>query len=167
MMKMKILFIIFTACSTTINWLTYTDDINHFSIKYPDKWIKRLSNGSIAFLSPKEGNKDIFQENVNLMLQDLTQQPMNVEQYTELTKKQVTDNLGASAIVSLKSTTLAGQQGKEFIYNMSYKEKTFKVKQYWFIKGKLAYLFTYTAEPLEYEKYESIASDMINSFKFF
>ncbi len=101
------------------------------------------------------------------MLQDLTQQPMNVEQYTELTKKQVTDNLGASAIVSLKSTTLAGQQGKEFIYNMSYKEKTFKVKQYWFIKGKLAYLFTYTAEPLEYEKYESIASDMINSFKFF
>lgn len=159
--------VLLVACTASTNWLTYTDNVNHFSFSYPDKWSKRMGANTIGFLSPKEGEKDKFQENVGLMLQDLSQQPMNLEGYTELTKKQIVANLGESAIISLKSTTLAGQQTKEFIYNMNYQGKSLKIKQYWFIKGNVAYLFTYTAEPSEYDKYESTATEMIKSFKFF
>jgi len=91
---------------------------------------------------------------------------MSLEQYTELTKKQVTDNLGASAIISLKNITIAGQKGKEFVYNMNYEGKHLKLKQYWFIKENIAYLFSYTAQPEQYAKYENIATEMIQSFKF-
>src|SRR6218665_214771 len=124
------------------------------------KWVN-------CIFKPKRGVQDLFQENVNLTLEDLSQKRMNLEQYTEVTKKQIIDNLGSSAIISLKSTTLAGQQAKEFIYDMNYQGRSLKLKQYWFIKGNIAYLFSYTAEPSKYGKYESTATEMIQSFKFF
>lgn len=162
-----LLLLCLLACTPQTKWLTYTDAANKFTINYPDKWVKKNNVNAIVFLSPKESDKDLFQENANLMLQDLSQKPMNLQQYTELTKKQVTDNLGASAIVSLKNATIAGQQGKEFVYNMNYQGRSLKLKQYWFIKGNIAYLFSYTAEPSEYGKYESTATEMIMSFKFY
>lgn len=164
---LNLLLLSLMACAPHTKWLTYKDATNKFTINYPDKWVKKNNVSSIMFLSPKENDKDLFQENVNIMLQDVSQKSMKLEQYTELTKKQVIDNLGASAIVSLKSTTIAGQQGKEFVYNLNYQGRSLKLKQYWFIKGNIAYLFSYTAEPSEYDKYESIATEMIKSFKFF
>src|SRR6218665_1394209 len=134
---LNIFIIILTACFSSLNWRVYTDNVNHFKINYPDKWIIQNANGSIVFLSPKEG------------VQDLSQKRMNLEQYTEVTKKQIIDNLGSSAIISLKSTTLAGQRAKEFIYDMNYQGRSLKLKQYWFIKGNIAYLFSYTARTIE------------------
>lgn len=159
------LFLI-ASCSFRENWPTYFDNINHFSISYPESWTKEKANGSIAFLSAKESSNDMFCENVNLMLQDLSQQPLTLEQYTNVTKKQVVDNLGVSAILSIKDITLSGQQAKEFIYNMDYQGRKLKMKQYWFVKDNLAYLFTYTAEPSQFDRYESIATKIVTSFKF-
>jgi len=164
-MLLNLLTVLLVACSS-MNWNEYVDNVNNYKIKYPDKWTKQSMPNGIAFLSPKENEKDMFQENVNLMLQDLSQQPMNLEQYTELTKKQVTDNLGASAIVSLKATTLAGQVAKELVYNMNYQGRSLKLKQYWFVKENTAYLYTYTAEPSKYDKYETTATELIRSFTF-
>lgn len=165
MLKTLTIFAII-SCSTAINWRTYTDSLNHFKINYSDKWVKQNTNGAIAFLSPKEGESDLFQENVNIMFQDLSKQPINLDQYTEITRKQVLENLGSSAIVSLKDATLAGQKAKEFVYNMEYNGRKLKMKQYWFIKSETAYILTYTSEPSQYEKYEDIATETMQSFKF-
>jgi hypothetical protein len=154
------------ACMGTIDWLTYTDKVNHFNIQYPEEWAKQTVPNAIAFLSPKENKNDVFQENVNLMLQDISQQPINIEQYTEITKKQITKNAGDSAIISLKSVVLAGQKSKELIYKVKYQGRDLKFKQYWFIKEQTVYLFTYTAEPDQYEKYEKTATEIIQSFTF-
>lgn len=155
------------SCSTTVNWLSYTDTTNNFKIKYSDKWAKQNINGVVAFLSPKENDKDNFQENVNIMVQDLSKQPLTLEEYTEITKKQITDNLGASAIVSLKDVTVSGQKAKELVYNMDYSGRKLKMKQYWFIKSNKAYVLTYTAEPSQFDKYESISTETIQSFSLF
>jgi hypothetical protein len=164
MLQLAIILMMFGSCSQE-KMVKYTG--KNFEMLYPASWAKQEKSNAIFFLTPKENEKDLFQENVNLMLQDLSQQPMSIEQYTELTKKQVIDNFGTSAIVSLKNTTIAGQQAKEFIYNMNYQGKSLKLKQYWFVKGNIAYLFSYTAEPAKYEKYESIVTEMIKSFKIF
>lgn len=162
---LQIVFLVLMSCSS-LSWKEYKDNINHFIVKYPEKWQTKTSVNAVAFLSPREGEHDLFQENVNLMLQDLSQQPLTLERYTEITKKQIVDNLGSSAIVSLKSTTLSGQPAQEFIYNMNYQGRVLKIKQVWFIKGTIAYLFTYTAEPNKYDKYLDISTEIINSFKF-
>ena len=147
-------------------WLTYTDSTNKFTMSYPKEWSQQASGNIVAFLSPKADAKDQFQENVNLMLQDISAQPMTLEQYTDLTKKQVTDAGGAGAIVSQAPTVLAGHKAMQLIYNFSYQGHALKVKQYYFIKGKTVFLFSYTAEPGQFAKYEQTATAIINSFTF-
>jgi eukaryotic-like serine/threonine-protein kinase len=162
MLQLAIILATFGSCSQE-KMVKYKG--KNYEILYPASWAKQEKSNAIFFMSPKENEKDLFQENVNVMLQDLSQQSMNLEQYTELTKKQVIDNFGATAIVSLKNITIAGQQGKEFVYSMNYKGRSLKLKQYWFIKENIAYLFSYTAELLKYEKYEKIATEIVQSFK--
>lgn len=163
MLQIALIMMMFGSCSQD-KMLKHTG--KNFEISYPASWQKQEQANAVYFLSPKENEKDMFQENVNLMLQDLSQQPMNLEQYTELSKKQIIENFGASALVSMKTTTLAGQEAKELVYNMNYQGRKLKLKQYWFIKGNTAYLFTYTAEPSQYDKYEKTATELIQSFNF-
>ncbi len=163
MLQIALVLMIFGSCSQE-KMLKHTG--KNFEIFYSASWQKQEQASAIYFLSPKENEKDMFQENVNLVLQDLSQQPMNLEQYTELSKKQIIENFGASALVYIKATTLAGQEAKELVYNMNYQGRKLKLKQYWFIKGNTAYLFTYTAEPSQYDKYEKTATEIIRSFTF-
>lgn len=164
-MKQLLLLLIINPAFILMNWLNHTDTVLNFSIKYPETWTKQPNPNIMVFLSPKEGVMDMFQENVNVILQDLSRQPMSLEQYTAITKKQVVDNFGASSILSIKDIIIAGEHAKELTYNMNYQGKKLKVKQSWLLKGNSAYLLTYTAEPEQYVKYESLAMEMIQSFK--
>ncbi len=161
MLQLAIILITLGGC-TQEKMVKYTG--KNYEMLYPVSWVKQERSNAIFFLSPKENEKDLFQENVNLMLQDLSQQPMNLEQYTDLTKKQVISSFGALAIVSLKNTTISGYPAKEFVYNMNYQGRNLKLKQYWLIKENIAYLFSYTTEPTKYEKYENIVTKIIKSF---
>jgi hypothetical protein len=147
-------------------WLTYTDQAHKFTIQYPKEWTQQAQGNVLMFLSPRADATDQFQENVNIILQDLSAQPMNLEQYTALSKKQISDAYGANAVISQGPATIAGQKGEYLIYNMTYNGRPLKIKSYWFIKGKMAYLFTYTAEPPQFEKYDQTATAIINSFTF-
>ena len=86
------------ACSS-FNWDVHIDKANRYSVQYPNDWAKEIRGNSILFLSPLNGSGDRFKENVNLMLQDLSQQPVTLEQYTDITKESVIANLGKQAIV--------------------------------------------------------------------
>ncbi len=163
MLQIALIMMMFES-SLQDNMLKHTG--KNFEIYYPASWHKQEQANVVYFLSPKENEKDMFLENVNLVLQDLSQQPMNLEHYTELSIKQIKENFGDSVIVSMKVTTLAGQEAKELVYNMNYQGRKLKLKQYWFIKGNTAYLFTYTAESSQYDKYEKTATEIIRSFTF-
>jgi hypothetical protein len=146
--------------------LVYVDKLNNFSMDYPGDWKKAGTPNGVAFLSPKEDTTDIFQENVNLLIQDLADQPMTLEQFNAYNKKQLNDNIGASANFSMQPATLAGQNAEIAYWNMTYQGVPLKIEQYWFVKGKKAYVFTYTAQPAKFSKYESIAIRLIKSFRF-
>ncbi|MBT1688451.1 hypothetical protein [Dawidia soli] len=162
------LFVSFLLLATPqTKFLTYTNPMNKFNMRYPERWQNQAGMNAVAFLSPKENEQDAFQENVNLMLQDLTQQPMNIDQYTELTRQQVVQFAGNDAIVSLKDATIGGQPCKEFVFKMAYDGRNLKLKQYWFIKEQTAYLFTYTAETTQYANYENVATNLMKSFSFY
>jgi len=112
----------------------------------------------------------MFQENVNVMIQDLSNQPMTLEEYTTLTKQQITQALGSTAIISVNDINFAGQNAIEMIYGMPKNSKVnrnfnLKLWQIWFVKDNKAYLFTYTAEQVEYDNYLDVAKQTIDSFK--
>jgi hypothetical protein len=156
----------FVILAVVPGWLTFTDATNKYSIDYPKEWAKAPIPTGVAFLSPKEGSSDIFQENVNVMVQDLADPPMTLEQFTTFNKKQLTDNIGASAVISILPAKLAGETAKVAFYTMNYQGHPLKIKQYWLIKNKKAFVLTYTAFPAQFAKYESTATRLINSFRF-
>ncbi|HEV9036357.1 MAG TPA: PsbP-related protein [Puia sp.] len=147
-------------------WLTYTSQTGKFSMQYPKEWSPKAQNNAILFLSPKADAQDQFQENVNIILQDLSSQPMTLEQYTDMSKQQLIQAFGAKAVLSQGATTIAGQKAQYMVYSFTYQGRSLKIKGVWFIKGKTAYLLTYTAEPSQYAKYEQTATAIINSFSF-
>lgn len=155
-----------TTTNAPDKWQTHIDEANHFSINYPDMWQKNIKGSTLTFLSSKENDKDGFNENVNIIVQDLSKQPINIEEYTALTKKQVVSAFGESAIISLKNIKLGNFSAKEMVYNMNYKGRNLKIKQDWVVKGNTAYLLTYTAEPQEYDHFLETASKIMDSLKF-
>ena len=132
-------------------------------------WSKQQQGAVTFFLSPKENEKDQFQENVNTMVQDLSSQPLTLEDYTNLTKQQIIQAFGSSAIVSIKDLNFAGHQAKEMVYNMPKnlmqgRYQNLKLRQVWFIKDNKAYLLTYTAEASKYDSYLETAKGIFDSF---
>ncbi len=156
-----------SSCSQE-NMNKHTD--SKYEISYPESWAKQQKGTATFFLSPKENEKDVFLENVNVMVQDLSNQPMTLEDYTNLTKQQVTQAFGSSAIVSVKDLNFAGQQAKEMVYTMPKnpmqgRNQNLKLRQVWFINNSKAYLLTYTAQSSEYDKFLETAKTIFSSFK--
>lgn len=156
-----------SSCSQH-KWVKYSG--NGYEISYPESWTKQQKGTATFFLSPKENEKDLFQENVNVMVQDLSSQPMTLEDYTNLTRRQIIQALGSSAIISIKDLNFSGQEAKEIVYNMPKntmqgRNLNLKLRQVWFIKGYKAYLLTYTAESSEYDSDFETAKEIFDSFK--
>jgi hypothetical protein len=121
----------------------------------------------VAILSPLEGDKDKFQENVNIVVQDLGGQEITTEQYAEVTKQ----SLG-QVITDLKIASgdlVLADDGSE-VYLLEYSgvqagSDVLNWKQAFTISGGKAYILTYTAEAANAdafaEEVEAIADSWI------
>ncbi len=161
--------LLFLGC-TQEKWLTHLNVQESYEITYSESWELFQKANALGFVSPKEGEKDGFQENVNIIVQDLSQQPMTLEEYTELSKQQLSAELGDNSITSLEKISFSEERAMEIIYDVPKDPKSginidLKYRQVWFIKNNKAYLFTYTAEKDQYENYSEVAMKTIESFK--
>ena len=73
-----------TAQPTT-GLLTYDSPDHGIRIKYPAEWTKdeQIPNAVVVFFAPMEGPSDIFLDNVNIIVQDLSAQPTTLDEFTQ------------------------------------------------------------------------------------
>jgi len=162
---LPLLCLLFTThFSPPDNGQTYKDSLNRYSVSYPANWDKKYYENAVAFFSPLDGPTDQFDENVNVIMQDLSQNPMTLAAYTELSKNQYKKMFGDSSVISIDDTLFDGQAAKKGVCLMTYPKQSFKVLQYWFIKNNMAYLLTYTAEPAQFDRFLPTAMKVIDSF---
>ncbi len=161
----KLLLLVLFAALGAGTLLTYTNAEKHYTIKYPSEWTKSEQKGYVAFLSPLDSASDDFRENVNVMVQDLSANPVDLDQYTSITKSQI-EGMEGSSIISIKDKMVGGLKGKEVNYNLKYNGRLLRLKAYYTIKGKEAYLLTFTALPESYSRYELVGKDVMDSFVF-
>ena len=142
-----------------------------FSIKYPASWtLKENKNGAVAiFLSPLENKLDIFQENVNVVVQDFPQKPMSLDKYTKIAINQMQVVFKeAIEIVESNSTYVAGHPAYNFVFIGKGPESEMKFKCVWvIIDEKRAYQITYGTLSSQYDKYLGKVNSMIQSFKIY
>ena len=118
----------------------------------------------VAFLSPRGGTSDDLQENVNIVVQDLSAQPMTLEEYTDLTLGQIEQFITDAKILDSSPATLAGNPGHKAVYTGKQGQYDLEWMQLWTVKGNKAYVITYTAEAREYSAVLATAQEMIESF---
>jgi len=142
-----------------------------FGFSYNDLWEKQLMNGHSVFLTKgdkKDGTN--FRNNLNVVVQDLSQNPMSLKDYHNLTLEQMQQALGKNTVTSDKDITIGGISAKELVYTIpkDISKGNFldlKLKQTYLIKKNKAYLITYTAKTKDFEKYLKSANTFFETFK--
>jgi hypothetical protein len=170
---MLLITLIFGMLSCTQGSYTNYDSPKGYSFLFEGNDWEVRENQNQTFLFNKQNlkEKSAFNTNLNIIVQDLSKTPVNLDEYHTNTLKQVEQVLGKNAIKSEKEIKISGNKGKEIIYVMpkdisSQRMEALKLKQVYFIEKDKAYLITYTSKIDEFDKYLSSAEKMFETFTF-
>lgn len=146
----------------------YKSDEKNFSIKYPASWTykENTNDAVIIFYSPQENDLDFFKESVNIVVQDISGNPMNLRNYSKLAIEQMEAVFGENMII-LESvpTFVADRSGYKLVFLGKGLEAELQYMSVWTIDGTTAYQVTYTAIASQYERYISKVEKMLKSFR--
>jgi hypothetical protein len=149
-----------------LGWLEYVDKTNNYKISYPEGWTQQKNEGLVAILAPKENEADKFQENVNIIAQDISSSPMSLAEFTKLSMDQYATMQDAVEILTQADTKLAGYPAHTLTLTLDYGGTLLKLKQIWLVKKNTAIILTYTAHHTQYTAYEAVADKIMGSFEF-
>lgn len=151
----------------TAGLTSYENKAYGIKINYPSDWARNEgSMGTVAmFLSPLESSSDTFRENVNIIVQDLSAQPMTLKEYTDLSLAQIGEFVTDSNVISSTATVIDGNPANSIIYTGRQGQYIFKWMQAWAIKDNKAYVLTYTANEDTYNAFLSMVQEMLGSFE--
>jgi eukaryotic-like serine/threonine-protein kinase len=144
---------------------TYISPYFNFTINYPPSWQIKEISGMVFFLSPGEGRSDDFSENVGVIIEDLSKQPMSLNEYEKLSLTSAPKLIKDFKLAAKNSAKIDGEDAYSMIYSGIDKSRRLKYKSYTFITGSKAYTLTYTAEEKNYDKYLNQAELVMKSIK--
>ena len=151
---------------------TFESKSNGFSIRYLKSWVVRtgLPGVVVGFVSPRESDLDVFQENVTVIVQDLSDNPQTLNKYVQIAEMQIRGLFKDQIEVKFSGPTLvAGMTGHKLFYkgvNQAAGDLNLEMEHVMFIKDNKAYQLTYAAIISKFDKYASIFENMVKSFKF-
>ena len=173
---LAIVLISLTACgqSTKKNEVTTTKNgwknlnENGYSIQYPENWDLNKSGQmgtSFIILSRVASVQDKFNENVNLMIQNLTGQNINLDKYVQISEGQISTMLTNGKLIESSRQNENNSEFHKFIYTVDQGIYKLKTEQYCWVKNEKAYILTLSCEIDQFEKYKKIGEQILNSFK--
>jgi len=145
----------------------YVNKSEGYSIKYPSTWTmeKNSQGASVVFFTALESELDFFKENVNVVIQDISGNPMNIAQYSKLAMDQMAGVFGSNfEIVEKESTYLDDRPAFKIIFLGKGPEFTIKYKVIMAVEDVFAYQITYTSLTSTYDKYVDKVDKIIESF---
>jgi len=146
---------------------TYNNPAYGINIAYPSDWtiLEEVAGVVVSLLSPKESATDSFRENLNVVVNDLSAQPMTLDEYRDFTVDDLELLVTDLNIVYSGETTLSNSPAYELVLTGEMGGLDKKWMQVCTIKNDKAYVVTYTAEEGKYLDFLGIAQRMIDSFE--
>lgn len=148
--------------------LNYENGQYGFALKYPAAWSFAENQGGAAavFYSPKETALDIFQENVNIVVQDISRNPMSLDKYTETAITQMQAVFGTNLEILDSSAIFIGNRpAHQFIFIGKGPDGDLQYQCRWTLVGTTAYQITYTAIASGYQRHLAEAERIMGSFR--
>ncbi len=149
------------------NTKSYSNPNFGFKVNYPTDWQfkefeDQLLGKGVYFTSTDE----YVAENIVIQIQDLSSQPMTLEEYNELSLNQAPQLVEEFELNSESDYTISGYDAKRIIYTGIQNELNMKWMTTYTIKDNNAYVIAYTGLTDSYDSYIPIANQIINSFQF-
>jgi hypothetical protein len=147
------------------DWNSIVD--SSFSISYPKTWTVDRSgeNGTSFYLfSLFLSSNDIFQENVNLIIQDVKGYGITLDAYTEFSIDDIGKSIQNSRITENIRKSAHGLSYHKMVYTGEINNFKLTFMQYYWVENEKVYLLTFTAEPDQFNKYLPVADRILNSF---
>mgnify|MGYP000145849798 CR=1 FL=1 len=158
---LTLLLIIVTTVVSGQESSTYKNE--GFEVSYSKDWLLDTSgqmNSKFILFSKPEPN-DKFQENVNLIVQDLSGKGFTMESYVKLSKKQIETMVPEGEILVSKNMNSYHMA----IWKGRIGANLLKFKQYYFLKNEKVYVLTFTALPDTYDRFIETGNKILDSFK--
>jgi len=170
------LFISLIACGQTTqksvpadipnNWKAINE--SGYMIQYPDSFDLNTSGQmgmTFILLSKQTSQQDLFRENINLLIQDLTGQNIDLDKYVEISEGQIKTMITNGNIIESKRIKAADSEFQRVIYTGVQGQFNLKFEQYYWIVKSKAYVLTLTCEFNQFDKYNEVGEKIMNSFK--
>lgn len=141
---------------------------DNYSIEYPSNWILNDSgeNGTKFFLYPTNSvSSDIFTENINLILQNLSDTTITLEKYKGLVEKQISGMLTEPKIASSEIKNKNGLKSHQLIAEGKSGDYKFKTIIYTYLIEKQIYTLTFITLYDNYENNHIESLRVMDGFK--
>jgi serine/threonine-protein kinase len=161
-------FFVLQSCSQ--NELVTHKSNKGFSFSYSKKeWILEDNKDILLLFSTNQTEAD-FKTNINILVQDLSMQPMSLNEYHQLTLNQIKQATGENNVENEKDITISGYPTKELIYHIPQDINRgntvgLKIKQVYLIKENKSFLVTYTAKTDSFNKDLESANKVFRTFE--
>jgi len=138
-----------------------------YSLSYPSNWV--MSEGSadgIAFTLQAPGPKSFggYEENINLMIHDVSGKNMDLDSYSRLCERQIHTMVNNSKMILSERSKDEGAPYHLIMYTGEYDEQLLKWKmRFWIAKGKV-YTLTYTSTKETFGMHLKVADEIMDTF---
>lgn len=161
------LFLICVSCSK-ISWVYYYNADYNLRMKYPTDWTlnKDFPSSLAFFISPKDNETDDFLENVSIVVQDITDNPKNLEEYTDVYLKHLNFILKRMKITESRKDKLSKTSAYRIVYELEGSQGISIFTQVWTIRDNKVFIITGASTVNQYESFKKIFEAMLKSFMF-
>ena len=145
-----------------------TYETSDFSIHYPADWRvedKETKGTRVFFFSPLESADDHFSENINIITQDISDHPMTLKEYTDLSLQQIKTLATNGKLIESKTIQTPNGETQRLVYKADQGQFHLEFEQLYIIQKGKVYLITYTAEVKSFKKYLAKANEVLESFR--
>lgn len=165
-----ILLILFSGCTqkeAPAGYSIYTNSTYGVEINYPSDWEKTegFMGTVVMFKSPLENDSDLFLENINIMVTELSPPILSIADYKESIQSYLEQYITDYELIEMVDATLANTPAIKVVYTGRLGQSNLMQLQMVTVKNNKSYVISYTAEPDKYEKYLDKAEKVMASFK--
>ncbi|SEC86729.1 hypothetical protein SAMN04489761_3815 [Tenacibaculum sp. MAR_2009_124] len=147
------------------DWKQHSRD--NYEISYPKEW-KLDTSGQMnsSFILFSEGKAaDSFNENINMVIQDLSLQGIDLDAFFDISKKQINNDVQDGRMIYSRKEKRNNLEYYTTVWEAKMGKAFLKFKQHYYMKNDMVYILTLTTLPDTFIDYEAIADEILKSFK--
>lgn len=150
-------------------YITYENPAYRLKLSYPSNLRKQeeISGDIMFFLSPQDSTIDAYPANLDIMVLNLSAQPMSLDTFTDQSLAEIQGIVPDYNLTDSRKASL----GKEDAHLIAYTGTQGLLKLKWMsvyaIKNDILYLVTYTAGADRFQLYLPAVSKMLDSFEIY